>query len=70
MTPQPEYKTREDGSIDTAYYIARGRRIRSAAAFQVFGKLRSALKRAFKPAAKPRLAPRASAGLILRPGRA
>ena len=40
MTEHSEYKTRPDGSIDTAHYMARGREMRSAAFFAALGKLR------------------------------
>ncbi|MBY6114719.1 hypothetical protein KUW09_09590 [Mameliella alba] len=37
MTHQQEnIRTRADGSIDTAYYMARGRRLRSEAAHAMF----------------------------------
>ncbi|WP_157772629.1 hypothetical protein [Pseudoponticoccus marisrubri] len=37
MTP-PRIHTRPDGSIDTAFYMARGRRMRSEAAHRLMGR--------------------------------
>lgn len=35
MTTQSQIKTRHDGSIDTAFYMARGRRMRSETAHDI-----------------------------------
>lgn len=39
MTEHTPIKTRADGSIDTAHYMARGRRMRSVAFLTTLGKL-------------------------------
>jgi len=44
-----QIKTRADGSIDTAFYIARGRRARSQATHSGLKSLRQALARLVRP---------------------
>ena len=54
MTEPTEYKTREDGTIDYAHYMARGREMRSAAFLTALRKLRHPRAGTRKGAAKPR----------------
>lgn len=63
LIPCTAPRTRADGSIDIAYYMARGRRVRSDAAFQAGGFLRNWLGTRLRRLAKARL-------LTADPGRA
>lgn len=67
MTEHSDYKTRPDGSIDTAHYMARGREMRSAAFFAALGEFRRSFTRRASPTAKqrPTLTP-----AVTRPARA
>ncbi|QIE44749.1 hypothetical protein G5B38_03965 [Pseudohalocynthiibacter aestuariivivens] len=38
LSETPQIKTRADGSIDTGYYMARGRHMRSEAAHRMMGR--------------------------------
>jgi len=57
MTEPTEYKTREDGTIDYAHYMTRGREMRSAAFLTAVRKLRHPRAGTRKVAPKPRGAP-------------
>lgn len=56
MTDHSDPKTRADGSLDTAHYLARGRELRSLAFWSLLGKLRPQRyprPRAATPPARP-----------------
>ncbi|MCB1358980.1 MAG: hypothetical protein KDK53_21580 [Maritimibacter sp.] len=58
MTEQTDIRTRADGSIDTAHYMARGREMRSLAVWAVLEKLRPQPRMARRTAAKTPPLPR------------
>ena len=53
MTPTHPIKTRDDGSIDTAFYMAQGRTRRSQAALGLCAALRRGLGRMVKSSKAP-----------------
>ena len=48
MTPQPDYKTRKDGTIDYGYYITRSRELRSQGAHHALQELKRVIAIIFR----------------------